>query len=136
MLAPRGGLPSTAQAVPAAFAADGVTCRCDNAGVQPSTSIRFAAAAAVIARAARARGLAAPSFRSPPRRRGAVRTIQRAGDGTTTVAVAMRGRPWSVVLADMIEGVVVGNRLTGRAAAACREALWSALEDDAQARAA
>jgi len=103
--------------------------------MQP-TSIRFAAASAAIGRAARTQGVAPPAFRSPPGRRGAVRTIRRSPGGRTTVAVAIRQRPWSAVLADMVEGVIVANRLAGPAADACREALWSALEGDARSHAA
>lgn len=44
------------------------------------------------------------------------------------MAVAVRGRPWAAVVADMIEGVVVANHLTGAAADQCRTAMWSAVE--------
>ena len=59
------------------------------------------------------------------------RSLRRRADGTTQVAVVLRGRPWSAVLADMIEGVVVANRLTGNGADHLRTALWVAVEQPA-----
>lgn len=91
-----------------------------------ATSIEFAAAARVLGDAARSQGLVAPSFRSPPRLQ-ADRTIRRAG-ATGTVAVRVRGRPWLAVLADLVEGVVVVNRLRGNDADRCRTELWAAIE--------
>jgi hypothetical protein len=44
------------------------------------------------------------------------------------VAVLVRGRPWVAVLADMIEGVVAANYLTGGPADQLRTALWRATE--------
>jgi hypothetical protein len=92
----------------------------------PARSLHFAAAARALAQAARAAGWAAPGFRSPPRVPGARRTLRRHAPGQATVAVLLRDRPWEAVLADMIEGVVVANGLTGVDAAACREQLWVA----------
>jgi hypothetical protein len=43
------------------------------------------------------------------------------------VAVSLRGRPWPAVLADMVEGVIVTNNLTGAPADQCRAALWDVL---------
>lgn len=40
------------------------------------------------------------------------------------VAVQVRDRPWVAVVADMIEGVVVANRLTPPAADRLRTELW------------
>jgi hypothetical protein len=45
------------------------------------------------------------------------------------VAVVVRGRPWPAVQADLIEGIVAANALTGPAADRARAALWSSLED-------
>jgi len=56
--------------------------------------------------------------------------LRRRGDGAVMVAVRVRGRPWSAVISDMVEGVVVANRLSGSEADATRRALWSALESD------
>lgn len=51
-----------------------------------------------------------PAFRSPPRVAGAARTIRHLGDGAV-VAVQLRGRDAAAVATDMIEGIVVANRL-------------------------
>ena len=96
--------------------------------MQPATTLQFATAASVLAREARARGLDVPGFRSPPRLEGADRTLRRRTRGGT-VAIRIRGRPWAAVLADMIEGVVVLNRLSGVGADALRGALWQAVAD-------
>ncbi len=101
-----------------------------------ATSFRFASAARTLGQAARQRGLAVPGFRSPPRLAGAERTLRRRGDGGATVAVRMRGRPWVAVLADMIEGVIVANQLVGADATRARTALWAALEQTDELRAA
>jgi len=96
--------------------------------VMEATSVRFAAAARSLGSAARRRGLAVPAYRSPPRLVGVDRSIRRRADGACTVSVRLRGRPWVAVLADMVEGVVVANRLSGAAADQCRTAMWSAVE--------
>jgi hypothetical protein len=90
-------------------------------------SLRFVEVARALAAAARAERLVAPAFRSPPRLVGVSRSICRRRDGTT-IAVVLRSRPWAAVLADMVEGVVVANRLRGVAADRCRAALWHAVE--------
>ena len=99
------------------------------------TSVRFAHVVRALAAAARAEGLRAPSFRSPPGVTGAVRTVRRRGDGSSTVAVAVKDRPWPAVLADLVEGVVVANHLRGPAADRARAALWSAVGDASEAAA-
>ena len=99
------------------------------------TSVRFAHVVRALAAAARAEGLRAPSFRSPPRVTGAVRTVRRRGDGSSTVAVAVKDRPWPAVLADLVEGVVVANHLRGAAADRARAALWAAVGDASEAAA-
>ena len=43
------------------------------------------------------------------------------------VAVVYQGRPFTAVLADLVEGVVVANRLSGAAAIRARSALWDAV---------
>lgn len=91
-----------------------------------STSIRFAGAARELTRAARLCGATAPAFTSPPRVDGVNRTLRRSPKGST-VAVQLRGRPWAAVLADMVDGVVVANQLSGVKADQVRSALWSAL---------
>ncbi len=96
--------------------------------VMEATSVRFAAAARSLGTAARRRGLAVPAFRSPPRLVGVDRSLRRRADGAVVVAVRLRGRPWVAVLADMVEGVVVANRLSGADADQCRGVLWAAVE--------
>jgi hypothetical protein len=93
------------------------------------TSLRFARIARRLTEAARAQGLRAPTFRSPPRISGVTRTIRRGARGAATVSVVLRGRPWAAVSADMIDGVVVANGLRGVAADRTRAALWSALAE-------
>ena len=86
----------------------------------------FAAAARRLGDAARAAGLAVPAFRSPPRVAGAVRTVRRYPGGTV-VSVRLRDRAHEAVAADMVEGIVVTNRLTGDAALRARTLLAEAL---------
>ena len=66
-----------------------------------------------------------PAFRSPPRLEGVARSVRRRADGNTTIAVVVRNRPWSAVLADMVEGIVVANHLHGLDADRARARLWS-----------
>lgn len=94
--------------------------------MEPATTLQFARAARALARAARARGLAVPGFRSPPRLAGVDRSLRRVGD-RCVVAVRVRGRPWVAVAADMVEGVIVANRLAGPEALRLRGVLWAAL---------
>lgn len=63
---------------------------------------------------------------------GVQRTIRRRGD-TATISVVVRGRPWGAVIADMVEGVVVANGLSGSRADIARSALWQAVDGDALA---
>jgi hypothetical protein len=88
-----------------------------------STTAQFAHAARTLSREARRRGLVAPSFRCPPRLRGADRTLRRRPGGGV-VAVRVRERPWPAVLADMIEGVIAVNGLAPPAATRVRTELW------------
>ena len=92
-----------------------------------SPSLHFAAVVRTLGTAARSRGLAVPGFRSPPRRPGMERTLRRSPGGSVTVAVAVRGRPFQAVVADLIEGVVVVNELKGVEATRVRTALWEAI---------
>jgi hypothetical protein len=68
----------------------------------------------------------APGFRCPPRVVGVHRTLRRQSSGVV-IAVQIRGRPWYVVVSDMIEGVVVANGLKPPAADLLRTELWTAL---------
>lgn len=102
-----------------------------------SSAIHFAAAARVLGDAARRQALVVPAFRSPPRRPGAARTVRRWPDGGATVSVEVAGRPHEAVVADMVEGVVVVNRLAGADATRARTKLWEAvLSEEAPAAAA
>ena len=88
-----------------------------------STSIRFAGAARALSRSARLCGLTVPSFTSPPRLAGYSRTIRRRPNGVA-ISIVLRDRPWPAVLADMIDGIIVANAVTGREADQARLALW------------
>jgi hypothetical protein len=88
-----------------------------------ASAVEFASAARNLTREARRRGLVGPSFRCPPRLVGVDRTIRRHDDGAI-VSVRLRGLPWAAVVADMIEGVVVANRLQPPHADRLRADLW------------
>jgi len=96
-----------------------------------ATSVRFAAAVRSLGRAARLRSLVVPGFRSPPGIPGVCRSIRLRG-GVPSVAVALKERPWSAVVADMIEGIVVANGLDGAKADRARAALWLAVDDSGE----
>lgn len=95
------------------------------------TALEFAHAARLLGREARRRGLVAPSYRCPPRLVGVQRSLRRYPSGAV-VAVQLKGRPWVAVLGDMIEGVVVVNRLAPPHADRLRTELWSALGVEVQ----
>lgn len=97
-------------------------------GSMEPTSLRFARLARSLGQAAVAQGLRAPTFRSPPRIPDVSRSIVRRGPAVT-VAVALRDRPWPAVVADMVEGVVAANRLTGVRADHVRAGLWRVATD-------
>lgn len=92
-----------------------------------ATSLHFAAVARSLGRVARGRGLVCPGFRSPPRRSDVDRTMQWSRGGAPTVAVRLGDRPFGAVVADMVEGVIVANRLEGAEATRVRTALWEAV---------
>jgi hypothetical protein len=100
------------------------------------SSLRFAAAVRTLANEARKLGLEVPGFRSPPRLAGADRSLRRRPGASPAVAVRLRDRPFEAVAADMVEGIVVANGLTGRRATEARTRLLTALTDDAGAAAA
>lgn len=91
-----------------------------------ASTLDFAQVARVLGREARARGLQAPGFRCPPRIVGVDRTLRRSDDHVT-VAVRVKGRPLVAVVADMIEGVVVANRLVPPVADRLRRELWDVI---------
>jgi hypothetical protein len=92
-----------------------------------ASALQFAAVARILGDAARARGLVVPAFRSPPRLQGAARTVRRWRGGGATVSVEVAGRPREAVVADMVEGVVVVNGVSGPDATRLRTALWEAV---------
>jgi len=89
----------------------------------------FAGTARWLAAAARARGLDAPGFRTPPRQTGCNRTIRRYSDGTALVAVRVKDRLWEDVVDDLIAGILTVNDLRGAPAAELRYAIWCDLTD-------
>lgn len=93
-----------------------------------SSAVRFATTARVLTNVTRSLGLAAPGFRSPPRVEGADRTLLGSGN-EAVVSVRLRDRPWTAIAADMVEGVVVANGITGIGAGKLRAALWIALNE-------
>lgn len=96
-----------------------------------ATSLKFANAARSLGQAARLRDLVVPGFRSPPSIEGVQRTLRRRR-GVPSIAVRLKGRPWSAVLSDMVEGIIVANGLTGARADRVRAALWLAVDDPGQ----
>jgi hypothetical protein len=87
----------------------------------------FATAVRLLGHTARRGGLTMPAFRSPPRVPGVDRTLRRRAGGGVTVAVRLRGRLSAAVLADMIEGVVHANELSGVRADEVRASLWQSV---------
>jgi hypothetical protein len=96
--------------------------------VETASSLRFAAAARAVSAQARALGLTAPGFLSPPRVPGADRTLRRRPDGSALVAVRVRGRPVEAIVADLVEGVLAANGLAGADASRARRALWAGVQ--------
>ena len=96
--------------------------------MEAETAYGFSAAARLLADETRRRGLVVPGFRSPPRLAGVPRSLRRVPGAAPVVAVRRRGRAGADVLADMIEGVVVANGLTGEAADRLRDALRVSFE--------
>jgi len=94
--------------------------------VTASSAVDFARLARRLGAATRAAGLEVPAFRSPPRLAGADRTIRRLSGGAV-VAVRLAGRPPAAVAIDMVEGIVVANRLDGAAAHRLRATLRAAI---------
>ncbi|MFO7592114.1 MAG: hypothetical protein R6X23_14690 [Acidimicrobiia bacterium] len=85
----------------------------------------FADAARRLGAATRAAGLVVPAFRCPPRTPGVPRTVRRYPGGAV-VSVVLAGRRAEEVAIDMVEGVMVVNRLEGDAALRFRTTLLEA----------
>ena len=94
--------------------------------VEGVPATRFATMARFLVAESREAGLEVPAFRSPPRRPGSSRTIRRLRDGAV-VAIQLRGRGIDAVAEDMIEGIVVANRLDVAAAESVRRRLRAAV---------
>jgi len=90
------------------------------------SALEFAVLARRLADEARRLGLVPPAFRSPPGVDGPRRAVRRHRGRGATVVVRRAGRPAADVAADMVEGVVVANGLSGAPAASAREALVAA----------
>ncbi len=95
--------------------------------ISSAPSVRFAVTARAVADGARELGLVVPAFRSPPRLPGVSRTIVRKPGGVV-VSVLAKGRPFGVLVGDLVEGVVVANGLAGAAAGEVRDELWRRAE--------
>ena len=91
-------------------------------------AMRFADVARRLGAATHAAGLAVPAFRCPPRVPGAARTIRRYPGGAV-VSVRLRGRPFEDAVTDMVDGVIVANRVAEADAARVRGLLRTALGD-------
>jgi hypothetical protein len=95
----------------------------------PPSSYTFSAVVRSVAREAREIGLAVPVFRSPPHLEGEDRTIHRR-HGDLVVAVRLRDRALCDVVADVIEGVIVANRLADPDDVSVRLRLLHAVESE------
>lgn len=90
-----------------------------------TVTTRFTEAARVLAHHVSHVGLEVPGFRSPPRIVGVNRTLRRRPDGVGgVVAVRLADRPFTAVIGDMIEGVLVLNHLAPPEADRMRSHLW------------
>lgn len=101
----------------------------DDAPQREPWSARFSATARTVADAARAVGLVPPAFRSPPASPDLDRSLRWQPDGRCIVAVRAAGRPLADIVADLVEGVIAANRLTGDAAAAARAKLLAFVKE-------
>lgn len=93
------------------------------------SSLEFAEAARQMGHTIRANNHEVPTFRSPPKAPGQLRSLRRRSDGSVTISVALRGRSMAAILADMIDGVVAANELDGTSATSLREELWESMSD-------
>lgn len=92
-----------------------------------ASALEFSESVRRVVDLARRGGLTAPVFRSPPRLDGVDRTIRRGRRGAV-VAIRRVGRPLAAVQADVIEGVVAANGLSGARADRFRRVAWQRLE--------
>ena len=101
------------------------TPQCNTDDMFFSATAQFASAARVLSQRAAELDLVVPGFRSPPRIVGVNRTIRRSRDSEGgVVAVRLTDRPFTAAVGDMIEGVLVINRLEPPLADQMRTLLW------------
>ena len=98
--------------------------RWSTGGRCPRASLRYRRS--TVGRGPRASGLVVPAFRSPPRVRGASRTLKRYPGGAV-VSVKLRERTYADVVDDMIDGVLVANRVGPESRPRLRQAFQLAL---------
>jgi hypothetical protein len=91
-----------------------------------TSSATFASVVRILGAEVRALGLEVPGFRSPPRI-ASDRSLRHRAGAAPAIAVRLAGRPVDAVVADMVEGVVVANRLEGRRALEVRSRLLTAV---------
>ncbi|MGI9577081.1 MAG: hypothetical protein ACR2OH_02650 [Microthrixaceae bacterium] len=94
----------------------------------PATALEFSETVRTVVQLARRGGLRPPVFRSPPRYESVDRTILRRRSRPPVVAIRRLGRPLPAVQADVIEAIVVSNRLSYERADRFRRAAWGALD--------
>lgn len=92
-----------------------------------ASPVDFATAARMLGAEARRAGLRVPGFRSPPSVAGVDRSLRWRETGTAAVAVRLAGRPLRAVLADMVDGVLAANALSGEDADRWRAKLLAAV---------
>lgn len=92
-----------------------------------ASALQFSESVRQVVALARRHQLRAPVFRSPPGLADVDRSIRRRPNGTVVVAVRRSGRPLAAVQADVIEGVVAANRLSGASADRFRHEAWERL---------
>lgn len=116
----------TSTDTPGATDSTGATDSADSIGATGwSPASTFTDVARALAQNAAQMGLVVPGFRTPPRTVGVDRTLRRSCDGEGgVVAVRLTDRPFAVVIGDMIEGVIVLNRLPFADADRARTHLW------------
>lgn len=57
-----------------------------------------------------------------------MRTIRRNANGSATVSLVVRERPWSAVVADMVDGFVAVNEASPARKEELRDLLWATVE--------
>jgi len=105
------------------------------AATSSTSSTAFAELVRLLGAEVRALGLEVPGFRSPPRI-AADRSLRRRPGASPAIAVRLQGRDRGPVVADMVEGVVVANGLSGRRAVEVRTRLLAAVAGQASDAAA